>query len=68
MRCYCCKKKFGLNVFECKHCKLLFCISCQKPEKHQCIKFDEFISKSKLELSKQLLNNICKADKVDNRL
>ena len=68
MRCHCCRKKTGLNALECKHCKLSFCISCQKPEKHQCIKIDEFISKSKIELSKQLLNNICKADKVDNRL
>jgi len=68
MRCPCCKKKTGLNAIDCKHCNLSFCISCQKPEKHRCIKIDEFISKSKLELSKQLLNNICKADKVDNRL
>lgn len=68
MRCNCCRKKTGLNALECTHCKLSFCISCQKPEKHQCKKIDEFISNLKLDLSKQLLNNICKADKVDNRL
>jgi hypothetical protein len=68
MRCHNCNKKAGINTLECKHCCYSFCISCYTPEKHKCVKIDEFISKYKLELSKQLLNNVCKADKVEDRI
>ena len=67
MKCEFCKEKTHLPL-NCKNCTLSLCIKCYAPEKHTCAKIDIFISKLKLEHTDKLHSNLCKSDKIENRI
>lgn len=64
-KCGMCKKKTYM-VECCKFCQVELCLKCLSPVRHSCERIDEWKSKGKEELAKELMSNKCVSSKVDN--
>jgi hypothetical protein len=56
-RCQNCKTNTNGLEMTCKYCQSITCVKCIMPEIHNCEKFDECKTESKLRIEQELLKN-----------
>lgn len=66
-KCMYCRKKTHMPVLT-KCCSINVCIKCVSPEQHKCVNMQKFLNNLKEQHRKQLIDNTCISDKLDNRV
>ena len=66
-KCDYCKKKTHMPTLT-KCCSINVCIKCISPEKHECVNYEKYISELRNKHCKNIIDNICISDKLNDRI